>query len=185
MVQEKNLYWKLFKSTFIISAFTVGGGFVIIPLMRAKFVEEYKWIDDKAALDMVALAQAAPGVVAINMSIILGYRLGGMRGLATATFATVLPPLIMLTAIAYFYELFIQNLYIRWLLKGMQIAATAVIIDVAITLLKSLIKKRYYIQLLIAGVAFVTSYFFKVNIMYIVVLCAIVGFLFLRGKDYK
>ena len=61
---EKDFYWKLFKSTFIISAFTIGGGFVIIPLLKAKFVDEYKWMDDKEALNLVAIAQSAPGVVA-------------------------------------------------------------------------------------------------------------------------
>ena len=63
---EKDFYWKLFKSTFIISAFTIGGGFVIIPLLKAKFVDEYKWMDDKEALNLVAIAQSAPGVVAAN-----------------------------------------------------------------------------------------------------------------------
>ena len=57
---DKDLYWKLFKSTFIISAFTIGGGFVIISLLKAKFVDEYKWLDDKEALNLVAIAQSAP-----------------------------------------------------------------------------------------------------------------------------
>ena len=65
-IQDENLLWKLFKSTFIISAFTIGGGFVIIPLLKAKFVDEYKWLDDKEALNLVAIAQSAPGVVAAN-----------------------------------------------------------------------------------------------------------------------
>ena len=77
---EKDFYWKLFKSTFIISAFTIGGGFVIIPLLKAKFVDEYKWMDDKEALNLVAIAQSAPGVVAANAAISMGYKLGGIRG---------------------------------------------------------------------------------------------------------
>lgn len=95
-------YGKLFVSTFIISAFTVGGGFVIVPLLKSKFVDEYGWIGDDEALDLVAIAQSAPGVVAANAAIILGYRMGGFRGTAVALFATVLPPLITLTVISYF-----------------------------------------------------------------------------------
>ena len=72
--------WTLFKSTFMISAFTVGGGFVLIPLMKAKFVDEYHWISDKDSLNLVAIAQSSPGVVAVNASIILGYRMAGMAG---------------------------------------------------------------------------------------------------------
>ena len=70
VVVDKNFYWKLFKSTFIISAFTIGGGFVIISLLKAKFVDEYKWLDDKEALNLVAIAQSAPGIMAVNASII-------------------------------------------------------------------------------------------------------------------
>jgi chromate transport protein ChrA len=66
---------------FIISAFTVGGGFVLIPLMKAKFVDEYHWISEKEALDLVAIAQSAPGAVAINAAIIMGYRMGKVKGL--------------------------------------------------------------------------------------------------------
>ena len=72
--------WTLFSSTFIISAFTVGGGVVIIPLLRRKFVEELKWIDEAEMMDMVAIAQSAPGVMAVNTSIMIGFRLAGVLG---------------------------------------------------------------------------------------------------------
>ena len=67
-----NFYWKLFQSTFLISAFTVGGGFVIIPLLRAKYVDEYGWINDKDTLDITAIAQSLPCVMAVNASIMPG-----------------------------------------------------------------------------------------------------------------
>ncbi len=78
--QEKNFYRKLFLSTFYISSFTFGGGFVIIPLMRKKFVEEYKWMKDTQMLDLIAIAQSSPGAIAVNASIIIGYRLSGIMG---------------------------------------------------------------------------------------------------------
>ena len=83
-IKDKNFYWKLFTSTFIISAFTIGGGFVIISLLKAKFVDEYKWLEDKEALNLVAIAQSAPGVMAVNASIIMGYKLAGLAGSLTA-----------------------------------------------------------------------------------------------------
>lgn len=76
---DKEFYWKLFKSTFVISAFTIGGGFVIIPLLKAKFVDEYGWLNDKEALNLVAIAQSAPGVVAANAAISMGYRMAGFK----------------------------------------------------------------------------------------------------------
>ena len=183
-VQDENLLWKLFKSTFIISAFTIGGGYVIIPLLKAKFVDEYKWIDDKEALNLVAIAQSAPGVVAANAAISLGYRLAGIKGTIVALGATILPPLITLSLISYAYDAFANNQYIQLLLKGMQCGATAIIINVAIDLLKKEWKKKLALPLLIIVGTFVANYFFHVNLMYAVVVDAIIGFFLLRDKKY-
>ena len=171
---EKDFYWKLFKSTFIISAFTIGGGFVIIPLLKAKFVDEYKWMDDKEALNLVAIAQSAPGVVAANAAISMGYKLGGIRGTLTALLATILPPLITLSIISY----------AQLVLKGMQCGATAIIINVAIDLLKKELKKKLALPLLIIVGTFIANYFFNVNLMYAVVVDAVIGFFLLRDKKY-
>ena len=108
----RHFFWILFKSTFLISAFTVGGGMVIIPLLKTKFVDEYGWIDDKETLDIVAIAQSMPGVMAINASIMLGYRMAGLMGTAVTLLATALPPLITMTLIAFFYDIFAHNYYI-------------------------------------------------------------------------
>ena len=181
---EKNFYWKLFKSTFVISAFTIGGGFVIIPLLKAKFVDEYKWLDDKDALNLVAIAQSAPGVVAANSAIILGYRMGGLLGTLVALLATILPPLITLTLISYAYDSFAHNQYIQLLLKGMQCGATAIIINVAIDLLQKELKKMLPLPLVIIAGTFIANYFFNVNLMYAVIVDAIIGFFLLRDKKY-
>ena len=181
---EKNFYWRLFKSTFVISAFTIGGGFVIIPLLKAKFVDEYKWLDDKDALNLVAIAQSAPGVVAANSAIILGYRMGGLLGTLVALLATILPPLITLTLISYAYDSFAHNQYIQLLLKGMQCGATAIIINVAIDLLQKELKKMLPLPLVIIAGTFIANYFFNVNLMYAVIVDAIIGFFLLRDKKY-
>ena len=183
-IQDKDLLWKLFKSTFIISAFTIGGGFVIIPLLKAKFVDEYRWMDDKEALNLVAIAQSAPGVVAANAAISLGYRLAGLKGTLVALGATILPPLITLSIISYAYDAFANNQYIQLLLKGMQCGATAIIINVALDLLKKEWKKKLALPLLIIVGTFVANYFFHVNLMYAVILDAIIGFFLLRDKKY-
>lgn len=183
-VRDNNLCWKLFKSTFIISAFTIGGGFVIIPLLKAKFVDEYKWLDDKEALNLVAIAQSAPGVVAANAAISLGYRLAGFKGTLVALAATILPPLITLSIISYAYDAFANNQYIQLLLKGMQCGATAIIINVAIDILHKELKKKLVLPLLIILGTFVANYFFHVNLMYAVVVDAIIGFFLLRDKKY-
>ena len=78
MEKNRKFYLKLFLSTFYLSAFTFGGGYVIVPLMRKKFVNEYGWIDENEMIDLIAIAQSAPGVIAINASLIIGYKLAGI-----------------------------------------------------------------------------------------------------------
>lgn len=177
--------WKLFKSTFVISALTVGGGFVIIPLLKAKFVNEYNWIEDNEALDMVSIAQSAPGAVAINASIILGYRMGGIPGMLTATLATSLPPLLIITFVAYFYNTFVTNKFVKYALEGMQCGATALIIDVAYNLLVKEFKKKLALSMAIIFGTFVANYVLNINIMYIILVDAIIGYFLMQDKKYN
>ncbi len=185
VVVNKDFYWELFKSTFIISAFTVGGGFVIISLLKAKFVDEYKWLEDKEALNLVAIAQSAPGVMAVNASIIMGYKLAGMSGSFVAILATVLPPLITLSVVGYCYDAFATNQYVQLLLKGMQCGATAIIINVALDLLKKELKKKLAIPLLIIIGTFAANYFFDINLMYAILVDGLIGFMLLRDEKYS
>lgn len=179
-----NFYWKLFQSTFLISAFTVGGGFVIIPLLRAKYVDEYGWLNDKDTLNLVSIAQSMPGIVAVNASIILGYRMAGLRGALTALSATILPPLFTLSLISCAYDWFAANQYVRYALKGMQCGATALIVNVAIDLLQKQLKKKQVLPLVIILGTFAANFFFGVNIMLLVILDALIGLMLLRGSQY-
>ena len=183
--RDLHFFWTLFKSTFLISMFTVGGGFVIIPLLKAKYVDEYQWINDKDALDMVAIAQSMPGVIAANSAIILGYRMAGVLGTMVALVATILPPLITLSVIAYCYDYFVQNEIIRLILRGMQCGATALILSVGIDLLAKQVKKKLALPLLIIIVTFAANLCFDFNIMLLVLIDGVVGFLFLRAAKYN
>lgn len=180
----RHFYWKLFQSTFLISAFTVGGGFVIIPLLRAKYVDEYGWLDDKETLNLVSIAQSMPGVVAVNAAIILGYRMAGLRGALTALAATILPPLVTLSVISCAYDWFATNPYVRYALKGMQCGATALIVNVAIDLLQKQWRKKLLWPLAIIVGTFVANFFFDVKIMLLVVIDGLLGLVFLRGAAY-
>lgn len=181
----RHFYWVLFKSTFLISAFTVGGGMVIIPLLKAKFVDEYGWIDDKETLDIVAIAQSLPGVMAVNASIMLGYRMAGLAGTIVTLLATLLPPLITITIIAVFYDMFAHNPYIQLILKGMQCGATAIIIDVVINLVQKLVKKQQLIPILIFLGTMLAVLIFDVNLMYCVIVDGIIGLMLLRNPKYN
>ena len=178
-----HFYRALFWSTFWISALTVGGGFVIISLLKAKYVDEFGWLDDKETLDLAALAQSMPGVMAVNASILLGYRMAGVSGALTALAATVLPPLITLSVIAQAYEAFASSPVVRLALQGMQCGATALIVSVAIDLVRKQFKEKQTISLLILVGTFVANFFFDVNLMALLVIDALIGLLLLRAPE--
>jgi len=77
---KQKYYRTIFKSTFFLSAFTFGGGYVIIPLMKKKFVDELGWLDEEDMLNIAAIAQSSPGAMAVNASILIGWRLMGVAG---------------------------------------------------------------------------------------------------------
>lgn len=176
---KTHIYRKLFSSTFYLSAFTFGGGYVIIPLMKRKFVDELKWIDEKEMLNLTAIAQSSPGPVAVNASILLGYRVAGIRGALFTISGTILPPLLILSVLSFFYESFRQNVVVHAVLKGMQAGVAAVIADVVINLGGSLIgKKSKFDDILSAGIltgSFVAAYVLKINVIYIILICGCLG----------
>ena len=106
MLEKNKKGWRLllqlFLSTFYISAFTFGGGYVIIPLMKKKFADELHWIDDEEMLNLAAIAQSSPGPLAVNAAIIIGYGVAGIPGALVTVLGTVLPPLIIISVISAF-----------------------------------------------------------------------------------
>lgn len=174
---------KLFLSMLYISSFTFGGGFVIVTLMKRKFVDELHWIDEQEMLDLTALAQSSPGAIAVNASILVGWRVAGPVGIVVAVIGTILPPMVILSVISFFYAAFATNRYVAMVLKGMQAGVAAVILDVVCSLGGTQLKSGSVIHLLIMCGAFAATFFFKVNVIYIILTAGVIGVvLALRGR---
>lgn len=177
----KKTDWKLlrdlFATVFTLSACTFGGGFVIVSLMKKKVVEERKWLDEDEMLDITAIAQSSPGPIPVNASVILGYRLHGILGSLTAVAGTILPPLILLSVIAVFYDQFRQNKIIATALTVMRAGVAAVIFDVVINLAKNVLstQKALYIALMV--ITFIMGYCLKISAMFIILCCLVTGLL--------
>ncbi len=173
--KDKHFFWKLFSSTFTLSAFTFGGGYVIVPLMQKRFVEELRWIDEDEMLDLVAIGQSAPGPIAVNTSILVGYRMAGIPGALLSVLGTILPPLITITLISYFYIAFRDNPIIKALLLGMQAGVAAVIVDVIISMASKVIKNKRILPIAVMVLAFIAATFLNINIVIILFICGALG----------
>lgn len=166
---------KLFISTLTLSGFTFGGGYVIVTLMKKTFVDEYGWIDEDEMLDLVAIAQSAPGAIAVNGAIVVGYKLAGMLGVITAVIATIIPPFLIISLIAIFYEAFRQNVWIALLLEGMQAGVGAVITSVVIGMGQQVTNTKSPLLIATMFIAFIANFIFNVNVMVIILVAAAIG----------
>lgn len=135
---------KLFTTFFKIGAFTIGGGYAMIPLIQREIVDEQHWLEEEEFLNMIALAQAAPGVIAVNSAIFLGYRLAGWRGLILSVLGAVLPSFVIILLIAMAFRNIREIPEVEAVMKGVRPAVVgllaAAVIRMAISFAKSIQK---------------------------------------------
>lgn len=179
----KKKLWTLFRSTFYLSAFTFGGGYVIVPLMQEKFVEELGWISEEEMTDFVALSQSSPGPIAVNASILVGHKVGGWPGAVCATLGTMLPPMIIISIISQFYVQFSQNIYVAAALRSMQAGVSAVIVNVVANMSQQIIKKKEWSYVLQMMIIFLLSYLFKVNVLLLIFTSIILGLIRYKERE--
>ena len=169
------IYKTLFLSTFKLSACTFGGGFVIVPLMKKRFVEELGWIEEEEMLDMTAIAQTSPGAIAVNASILVGYHVAGFLGALLTVLGTITPPLIIISIISQFYQVFRDNAIVSLAMSSMLCGVAAVICDVVINMMISIIKKRQILMIIIMIASFILIRFFSIDIIIIILCSGVIG----------
>ena len=174
-LKKRNRLLKIFLSTLYLSAFTFGGGYVIITLMKQKFVDELHWIDDDEMLDMVAIAQSSPGPIAVNGAVIIGYKLEGIAGVFSAVLGAVLPPFVILTVISMFYSAFRNLFVVQSLLTGMKAGVSAVILSVVYDMAAGVIKGKDRVNIAVMILAFIATYFGKVNVVFVILITIAFG----------
>jgi chromate transporter len=143
--------------------------------MKKKFVDDLQWLKEDEMLNLIAIAQSSPGAVAVNAAMLLGYRIAGISGALVTIIGTVLPPFLFITVISIFYSAFRDNSIVSAVLKGMQAGVAAVIADVVINLGGSFLKQKDIVSVIIMAGAFIATFFLKINIMYIILVCGCIG----------
>ena len=183
MKNKPHKLWVLFLTTLYISAFTFGGGFVIVTFMKHKFVDELHWINEQEMLDFTALAQSCPGAIAVNGAILVGWKVYGFAGMVVAVIGTILPPMAILAVLSVCYAAFASNIWVAAALEGMRVGVAAVILDVSCGLgVKE--KKPYSIAIMV--IAFLADFVLDVNVIYIIaagILAGTIRFIWMRKRE--
>ena len=155
--------------------------------MKKKFVDEYHGIEENEMLDLVAIAQSAPGPIAVNGAIVVGYKLAGMTGVVTAIIGTIIPPFLIISLISVCYNAFRDNFIVSQMLSGMQAGVGAVIASVTYEMGAGIVHGKNTVSMCIMAGAFLASCVFHVNVVFVVIACGLIGALLpfdMAGIDF-
>ena len=164
----------LFYNFLKIGAFTFGGGLAMIPLVSRVVVEKYHWMTEEELMDMIAIAESTPGVIAVNLATYVGFKLNKFFGALFATIGVVLPSFIIISLISFFYESFIQIEIVSWAFMGIKACVAILILNAGLKLLKNVKKNVFSCVILL--VAFLLCLFVSaISTVYIIIAGLVIG----------
>ncbi|MCR5491051.1 MAG: chromate transporter [Bacilli bacterium] len=144
---------KLFLVFFKIGLFTFGGGYAMIPLIKEEIVEKRQWISNDELIEIIAIAESTPGPIAINVATYIGYKNKKILGSVFSTLGVVLPSLIIIIALSYIYNAFIENQYVQYAFVGIKCAVAILILKAGIDMIIKAEKKLFFILLFLFSAA--------------------------------
>ena len=174
--------WQIFITFAKIGAFTIGGGYAMIPVIQSEMSRK-GWISDEDLPDIVALSQSTPGVMAVNISIFAGHKLRGTKGSIVATLGSILPSFLIILAIAMFFTAFKDNPWVERAFKGIRPAVIALILVPMVNMARKSCKKWWHWLLAVGSLVAVA--FLNVSPVYIILCVLIIGFSVTRYTLWK
>jgi len=174
-------YWNLFWTFVKVSAFTIGGGMAMVAVVRDILVVKRKWMSDDEFMDILAISQTLPGLMAVNTAIFVGYRLMGTKGSIVATLGSILPPFIIILAIAMIFTGYKDNPAVEAVFKGIRPAVVALI--AVPTIQMAIRQKLNWFTGLLALVTMALIAFLKVSPVYIILVVGVIAAAVARYKE--
>ena len=163
--------WELFVSFFKIGAFTFGGGYAMIPLIQREVVDCKGWVDSREFIDLLTLAQSAPGPISLNTSVFVGYKRAGYGGAVSALLGIVVPPFVIILLIALFFAGVRDNAVVDAAFKGMRPAVVALIVVPVISLARGM----HWSMVAVVALSAVLVWRFGVSPVYLIIIAAAAG----------
>jgi len=165
----------IFLITFKIGSVTFGGGMAMLTIISAEFSEKRNWISGDDVSDIAAVAQTLPGIIAVNMSILTGYRIGGVPAALVAGLGSVLPSFIVICVVAAFYTALADNIYVRGILRGVSGAVVALFVSTLYKMSRKNVKDLWGLGIFIIAIA-IMLIFPSLSVIYIILGGALLGF---------
>ena len=164
---------KLFIVFFKIGAFTFGGGYAMVPIIQSEVAEKRGWIKNEDILDILAISESTPGPIAINSATFVGYQVAGVFGSVMATLGVVLPSLIIISVVSYFFKQFLEFKIVKYAFMGIRAGVLALIVKAAKNMMKACPKN--WVAYVILALAFILTAVFDVNVFVVIIGSAVAG----------
>lgn len=174
--------WNIFLVFMKIGAFTIGGGYAMIPIIKDE-LDKRHWIDEDELPDIIALAQSAPGILAVNVSIFTGYKIRGVKGSIAATIGSVLPSFLIILAIAMAFSNFQGNPLVIRIFKGIRPVVVSLIAAPMISMARK--SNSTWWAWLISGLSLVAVAFLRISPIYIIMVLIVLAVTFTMMKERK
>lgn len=163
----------IFLTMLKLGAVTFGGGYVMVSYIEDEFVRKRSWITEEDMVNMVALSSSVPGVISVNCSILVGYKLQKLRGALLAVLGVILPSIIIITVLTFVYEAVHENVYIAGALRGVRAAVVALLVSAFLRFTKPFRKDAISIAVMIA--AFCLSFILGINVIFLLLGAIVFG----------
>ena len=176
-------YWTAFATFFRIGAFTIGGGMAMLPLIENEVVDRKHWLDRDEFLDIVALSQTAPGIISLNCSVFIGYRLRGLRGSIVMALGTILPSFLIILAVALFFRAYKDNALVERIFRGIRPAVVALIASPTFSMARSarITRRTVWIPIVCAGLIWLLGF----SPVWVIVAAGLAGYLYGRFIEHR
>ncbi|MDO4287566.1 MAG: chromate transporter [Eubacterium sp.] len=172
-MKKESYIWTLFITFFKIGAFTFGGGYAMIPLVQAEIVDKKGWITEEEFINIIAIAEATPGVIAVNTATFVGYKIQKTAGSLFATLGVVLPSFIIIGIISLFFEQFIALKWVNYAFQGIRAGVVILILGAVVRMGKKIPRNAFALVLVLA--AFLIASFSGINVVFIILAGALAG----------
>lgn len=182
-VNNRKVLLQLFITFIKIGAFTFGGGYAMIPLIQREIVEKNGWVKQNEMLDILAISQVAPGVIAINSATYVGYKIAGFWGAFFSTLGVVIPSFIVIYILSFFIEQFKEFIWVEYAFRGIRICVIVIMAYSVWKLMKFDKINIAYIVILTA--AFIIATFTDINIIFLMLAAIGVGLLYACASRRK
>ncbi|MCD8225670.1 MAG: chromate transporter [Clostridiales bacterium] len=161
---------------FRMGAVTFGGGYAMLPILRREIVQNRKWMDEETIMDFYALSQGLPGIIAINVSVFIGFRQKKIQGAVAAALGMVSPCIVIISIIFFFLSSFQDNVYVKHALAAISVCVAALILDAVISMWKKGVKD--FVGIIICFVMLGLNLFTDISPIIMIIVCALFGIVY-------